>query len=198
MDTKKWSRGMSLIECLVVIAVLGILMLCVSPALGKMQRRCALAVAAERLRLQMIRAQSDAATLSKNCGVYYFQRGGQWMFAIYADENGNGVLRSEIASGVDRRIEGPAPLLDTTAPIEVGIGDGFTDPDTLSAIAPGTSPIAFNSSFICSFSQIGSGTPGSIFLHDGGSLGAAVRCSGSEGHLRKLFYTGKGQKWIEK
>jgi prepilin-type N-terminal cleavage/methylation domain-containing protein len=198
MEPKKWSKGMTLIECAVTMAIMGILLLCVTPALDKMHRRCALSAAAERLRQQMVRAQSTAAALSRNCGVYYFQRNGQWMYAIYTDENGNGVLRSEIASGVDRRIEGPAPLLNTTAPIEVGIGDGFTDPDTLGQFTAGTSPIEFGSSFVCSFSQMGNGTPGTIFLHDGGSLGAGVRCSGSDGNLRKLFYAGKGRKWIEK
>ncbi len=189
---------MTLVECAVVVAIMGILLMCVAPALDNVLRRCALSTAAERVRKQMMRAQSTASALSRNCGVYYFQRNGQWMYAIYTDENGNGVLRSEITSGVDRRIEGPALLLDATFPIEVGIGDGFTDPDTLAAFGPGASPIEFNSSFICSFSQLGSGTPGSIFLTDGGNLGAMIRSSGSDGNLRKLFYSGKGQKWIER
>lgn len=198
MESKKWSRGMSLIECTVTVAVLGILMLTVAPELDGMHRRCLLATSAERIRQQMMRAQSTAAALSKNCGVYYFQRDGRWMFAIYSDENGNGVLRSEIVSGVDRRIEGPSPLIDAAAPIVVGIGEGFTDPDTLAPFAAGASAIEFNSSFICSFSSTGNGTPGSIYITDRGKLGAAIRCSGSEGNLRKLFYTEKGQKWIEK
>ena len=198
MEPKKGSRGMSLVECTVTVAIMGILLLCVAPGLDNMNRRCALATAAERIRQQMVRAQSTAAALSRNCGVYYFQSNGQWMYAIYEDENGNGVLRAEIASGVDRRIEGPAPLIDAMAPIVVGIGQGFTDPDTLDPFATGASPVEFNSSSICSFSQIGNGTPGSIFLTDGGNLGVAIRCSGSEGNLRKLYYAGKGQKWIEK
>jgi hypothetical protein len=180
------------------MAIMAILLLCTAPALDNMQRRYALVTAADRLRWQMVRAQRTAAALSKNCGVYYYQSGGEWMYAIYTDENGNGVLRSEIASGVDQRIEGPAPLLNTTAPIQVGIGNGFTDPDTLAPFSPGASPIEFNSSFICSFSQGGAGTPGSIFLTDGGELGAMVRSSGSDGNLRRLYYAGKGQKWVER
>jgi type II secretory pathway pseudopilin PulG len=189
---------MTLLECAVSMAIMSTMLLCTAPALDNMHRRYALATAAERLRRQMMRAQSTAAALSKNCGVYYYQSNGDWMYAIYTDENGNGVLRSEIASGVDRRIEGPALLLDATAPIHVGIGNGFTDPDTLAAFAPGASPIEFNSSFICSFSQLGSGTPGSIFLTDGGNLGAMVRSSGADGNLRKLYYAGKGRKWVER
>jgi prepilin-type N-terminal cleavage/methylation domain-containing protein len=198
MEGKRSSKGMTLLECAVSMAIMATLLLSAAPALDNMHRRYALATAADRVRRQMVRAQSTAAALSKNCGVYYFQTNGEWMYAIYTDENGNGVLRSEIASGVDRRIEGPFPLLNTTAPIEVGIGNGFTDPDTLAPFTAGTSPIEFNSSFICSFSQTGSGTPGTIFLTDGGSLGAAVRSSGSDGNLRKLYYAGKGQKWVER
>ena len=197
-SNKKWSRGMTLIECAVTTAIMGILLLCVTPAFDAMHRRCALAAAAERLKQQMMHAQSTAAALSRNCGVYYFRRNGEWMYAIYTDENGNGVLRSDISNGTDRRIEGPTLLLDATAPIEIGIGDGLSDPDTLEPIAEGTSPIEFNSSFICSFSQLGSGTPGSIFLTDRGALAAIVRSSGSDGNLRKLFYSGKGKKWIER
>lgn len=198
MEPKRTSQGMTLLECAVTMAIMATLLLCAMPALDNMHRRYALATAADRVRQQMARAQSTAAALSRNCGVYYFQTNGIWMYGIYTDENGNGVLRSEIASGVDRRIEGPFPLLNTTEPIEVGIGDGFTDPDTLAPFTSGTSAIEFNSSFICSFSQLGSGTPGSIFLTDGGALGAAVRSSGADGNLRKLFYAGKGQKWVER
>lgn len=198
MQSKKWSRGMTLIECAVTTAILGILLLCVMPAFDAMHRRQALAAASERVKQQMMRAQNTAAALSRNCGVYYFRRNGEWMYAIYTDENGNGVLRKDIESGTDRRIEGPTLLLDATAPVEIGIGDSLTDPDTLEPIPEGTSPIEFNSSFICSFSQLGTGTPGSIFLTDGGQLAAIVRSSGSDGNLRKLFYSGKGQKWVER
>jgi prepilin-type N-terminal cleavage/methylation domain-containing protein len=198
MEPKKSSKGMTLLECAVSMAIMASMLLCTAPALDNMHRRYALATAADRLRRQMVRAQSTAAALSKNCGVYYYQSNGEWLYAIYTDENGNGVLRSEIASGVDRRIEGPALLLDAAAPIHVGIGNGFTDPDTLAPFSPSASPIEFNSSFICSFSQIGSGTPGSIFLTDGGNLGALVRSSGSDGNLRKLYYAGKGRKWVER
>lgn len=198
MQSKKWSRGMTLIECAVTTAIMGILLLCVTPAFDAMHRRCALATAAERVKRQMMRAQGTAAALSRNCGVYYFRRNGEWMYAIYTDENGNGVLRSEISNGTDRRVEGPALLLDATAPIAIGVGIGLSDPDTLQPIAEGASPIEFNNSFICSFSQLGSGTPGSIFLTDGGALAAVVRSSGSDGSLRKLFYASKGKKWIER
>ncbi len=198
MDANRWSRGMTLVECAVTMALMGILLLYAVPALDNMLHRVALATAAEHVRRQMMRAQSTAVALSRNCGVYYFQRNGQWMYAIYTDENGNGVLKTEINSGVDRRIEGPAPLLDAMAPIVAGIGDGFTDPDTLGPFDPGTSPIEFNSSFICSFSALGNATPGSVFLNDGGNLGVVIRSSGAGGDLHKLFYAGKGQKWIEK
>jgi prepilin-type N-terminal cleavage/methylation domain-containing protein len=198
MKQSSCSRGMTFVECTVTMAIMGILLLCVVPALDGMLRRCALATAAEHVREPMMRAQGTAAALSRNCGVYYFLQNGEWMYAIYSDENGNGVLRSEIANGTDRRIEGPAPLLNVSAPIEIGIGDGITDPDTLEPFAEGSSPVEFNNSFICSFSQFGSGTPGSIFLTDGGALAAVVRSSGADGNLRKLYYTGKGKKWIER
>lgn len=198
MEPKRTSKGMTLLECAVSMAIMAILLLSAAPALDNMNRRYALSTAADRLRRQMVRAQSTAAALSRNCGVYYYQSNGEWLYAIYTDENGNGVLRADIASGADRRIEGPAPLLNATEPIEVGIGEGFTDPDTLAPFKAGSSPIEFNSSFICSFSQNGNGTPGTIYLTDGGNLGAAVRSSGSEGNLRKLYYAGKGQKWIER
>ena len=198
MKSKRWSKGMTLIECLVVTGFMGVLLLYVTPALDAMHRRCALSLATERARRQMMRAQSTAAALSRNCGVYYFRRNDVWMYAIYSDENGNGVLKADITNGTDRRIEGPAPVLDITAPIDIGFGDGVTDPDTLAPFKEGDSPIEFNSSFICSFSQIGTATPGSIFFTDHRDLAAMVRSSGSEGNLRKLYYNGKGKKWIER
>jgi hypothetical protein len=185
-------------ECLAAIAIMGILLLCVTPALGSLHHRWALTMATSRVRRQMSRAQNFAEALSRNCGVLYFQRNGQWMYAIYSDENGNGVLNADIKNGTDRRIEGPAPVLDFAAPIEIGFGDGETDPDTLAPFNPNDSPIEFNHSFLCSFSQAGSGTPGSVFLTDRGDFASMVRSSGADGNVRALFYNGKGKKWIER
>jgi prepilin-type N-terminal cleavage/methylation domain-containing protein len=195
---QRGSRGNTLIECLVTLAVLGVLVMIVVPDLDTVSRRRALYLAAEEVRQHLESAKQRAEMVGANCGAVFARRGEGWVVSLYADGDGDGVQNADIADGTDRRIAGPFPLLSRPNRIAVGIGDGFTDPDTLQPIAPGTSPVAFNRSFICSFSPNGNGTPGSVYLTDGNTVGAAVRCSGSGGNIRKLYYQSPGKAWIER
>jgi type II secretory pathway pseudopilin PulG len=186
---------MSYLECLIVLAIFAILLPIVLPNIDNMRRRYALFIAAEEVRRQLVDVQERAQLMSRNFGVYYYRRGGVWMYAVYADGNHNGVLHKDIDDGTDKLVAGPFRVLDRSGPVGVGIAEGVTDPDTLRAIDPGTPPIAFNRSFVCSFSPRGSGTPGSVYLTDG-RLSALVRCSGSEGNLHKLYFAGAGKPWV--
>ena len=199
MRTQKKCRGLSLMECLVTVAIVAMMAMVALPNGDQMIRRRDLFREAERVRQGLAYTQLRAYMLSENCGVYYFRKGSEWMYAVYRDGNGDGVLKKDILSGKDPLLEGPYPLLDHPTLIGIGFARGVTDPDSMQPIPEGTSPIAFNQSFICSFSPRGDGTPGTVYLTDGLQLAAAIRCSGSDGKLRKLYYFGgKGQPWTER
>jgi hypothetical protein len=56
-------------------------------------------------------------------------------------------------------------------------------------------PIRFNSSDICSFSQVGESTPGSIYLWDGRDRMAVVRVFGRTAKVRTLYYRRGEKEW---
>jgi hypothetical protein len=184
-------RGTTLAELLTELAVLGLIVTGAAVALDTMMRKIALRSAAHRLRSLLETTQSEAATLSANRAVKFFPGTQEWEYAIYEDRNGNGVLNSEIASGVDRIVQGRRPLLDTHW-VRVGLLAGEADPD---GGPPLTSAVNFNSSTLCSFSMTGTGTPGTVYLTDG-SGAVAVRSSG-DSNLKILIYEPRSGKWRE-
>src|SRR5436190_9036347 len=155
MRSNQRSRGMSLAECLVTVAIIAIMTMLALPNAAEMMRRRDLYREAERVRESMAYTQMRAYSLSANCGVYYFQRGSEWMYAVYLDGDGDGVLRKDILSGTDKLIEGPYALLDHPTLIGVGFAPGMTDPDSMQPLSAAASPVAFNQSAICSFSPRG-------------------------------------------
>lgn len=184
--------GATLAELTVSTAIMALILTCSVAALGSMYRRAALRGAAARVRGLLQRAQLDANLLSTNRAVKFIQRPEGWSYAVYEDGNGNGVSNSEIATGVDHIVVSERSLTDENG-VHVGLIDGETDPD---GGPPLTSPVNFNRSTLCSFSQSGSGTPGTVYLTDG-SGAIAVRSSGEDGRLRILVYTPGSGKWVE-
>lgn len=56
-------------------------------------------------------------------------------------------------------------------------------------------PIRFNSSDLASFGPLGTATPGSVYLTDGGSHLAVVRVLGTTGRVRLLQYDFVSEIW---
>ena len=56
-------------------------------------------------------------------------------------------------------------------------------------------PIRFNRSDIASFDQLGTSTPGSLYLTDGRALLSVVRLFGRTGKVKILRYDSKTEKW---
>lgn len=189
-------KGMTLPEAVVSVAILGLLVAVVLPALDRMVRRAALRGAALTV-IDVLRiAQEDARLLDRERGVKFDLVNGEWRYAVYEDGNRDGVRNKDIASGADRLIDGPRPLFPQHTWARVGLAPAVPDPDTGKPMPFGASAVQFNSSTICSFSVNGDGTPGSIYLTNGrGDEAAMVRSSGNGGALRILYYGLDGVGW---
>ncbi len=190
-------RGMSLMELLIVMAIIGLLTHLMCDTLIAAARRASLRSAAINLEQVMKRVQFDAYGNSAIRGLRFFQTAGGWQYAIYEDADADGVLNADIAAGVDFLIEGPFPLTDRMAIATIGVpASPVEDPDTGDPFPDGTRPINFNQSSICSFAPDGDATPGSIYLINGNRGEAAmVRSSGKGGRIRTLFYGFQGKGW---
>ncbi len=119
-------------------------------------------------------------------------------FASYDDGNGNGIANADITKNIDRRYFGPAVVMPSfhTASISL-LPKTIRDPDG-DKLLPTDNALQFGVSTICSFSQLGGGTPGTVYISDGIDHLYAVRVYGATGKVRMLRYDDGKQKWEER
>ena len=188
-------RGVSLLEVVVVLAIAGLFLTISSFAMQSVRRRTGLRAAAGGVRHLLMKANSSSVSRGSHCGVRFFNVGDQWFYTVYEDGNGNGIYSEEIKRGIDKLIEGPKPLFEPGS-AQVGFPpSGIVDPDTNRPFPAGARPVQFGQSNLCSFSYYGACTPGTIYLTDGVSAAAMVRCSGAGGRIRIRFYGLSGKTW---
>jgi len=190
----KNTRGYSLIELLTVVAILGVMVLCAIPAFGNYRRRMSIIAASEELRSILRTTRSRAISSGRNAGVKFIS-GREWTYAIYEDGDGDGIRNDDITRGTDRRTFGPAVVMPSFHLATIGLlKTTVKDPDG-DPLKPDASPVQFGRSTICSFSPLGGGTPGTLYLIDGGGQLWAARVHGSGGRVRLLRYHDGLKKW---
>jgi type II secretory pathway pseudopilin PulG len=181
---------------MVVLAVLALMATMTTSAMSTVLRRSDLRAATGHVRDILELTNAEGQTKGAYRGVRFSMIGNEWFYTIYEDGNGNGVLTEDINRGIDRPVQGPRRLLEPGVLARVGFPpSGIVDPDTGDPIPPDARAIRFGQSNICSFSDYGTCTAGTIYLTDGGSAGAMVRCSGAGGRIRVQFYGLTSHTW---
>lgn len=192
------SRGFSLIELLVVVAIIGMTVSVAAPAWMNMRRRNAVRAASSEIRSIFHLVRSRAVAKSRYAGVKFTRNGAEWQYAIYDDGDGDGVRNDDITSGVDRRVAPARFLWQQPAMVSVSLPSFVkNDPDG-SALKPGAPAVQFGLSTICSFSPVGESTSGSIYLCDRGGSAWAVRVFGPTARVRLLRYDAARNRWVER
>ncbi len=190
----KRPRGYSLIELLTAIAILGLIVLSAMPAFGNYRRRMSIIAASEQFRSILRATRARAIASGRNAGVKFIS-GPEWTYAIYDDGDGDGVRNDDITRGTDRRTFGPAIVMPSFHIATIGLlKTTVKDPDG-DPLKPNASPVQFGRSTICSFSPLGHGTPGTMYLIDGGGQLWAARVHGAGGRVRILRYDDGLKKW---
>jgi prepilin-type N-terminal cleavage/methylation domain-containing protein len=189
----KRTRGYSILELLIVLAVIGLMAAVTLPNFQKMQRRIALRSAAGELRSIFHLVRMRAISRGTNTGLKFVLLGGQWHFATYEDGDRDGVRNDDIGKGIDKLIAPPRIVFSQSRFVTIGLIDvPVKDADG----DPVKSPVAFNNSSICAFSAVGESTPGTIYITDDDGDLWCVRVHGASGKIRTLRYDRETKKWI--
>lgn len=185
MKSRSSARGVSLVELLTVVAIVGLMVAISIPSLHDLSRRRELQAATAELRTILRKVRSRAVARGSNSGVKFREIGGVWHYGFVDDGDGDGVMNDDIVSGVDRIVTPFRQVFGTTGKVRIGLPDvPVRDGESGDIVTPDSSPVRFNRSTICSFSSTGSATPGSIYLTDGARGAAAVVVYGATGKVR--------------
>lgn len=190
--------GASLLELLFILAGICLVLLVTLPAFGNLRRRSAVRTAAISLRSVFRDTRARAIARAHSFGVKFTRNAaGEWLYTIYEDSNGNGVLNAEINRGVDPRVAGPFELQQGSDLASIGLPpQTILDPDG-DEIPAGHSPVIFNNSTLCSFSPIGAATAGSIYITDNAGDLWVVRVHGAGSRVRLMRYDAATKRWHE-
>ena len=188
-------HGHSLLELLVALVILGIMVCAAVPAFATYRRRNSIMVAARELEATLRLVRSRAIARSAYAGIKFTGSGSSWSFAVYDDGDRDGVRNDDIRKGTDPLAVAAAPLMPQLQCARIGLlRYTIKDPDG-DPLPPTKSPVEFGSSAICSFSPIGAGTPGTVYVTDDIGDLYAIRVLGASGRVRVLRYLADKKKW---
>jgi hypothetical protein len=156
------------------------------PALGAALSRARVDAAARELAGAMARARGEAIAARRSTGFRVARPDGRYVFAFYADGDGDGIRSDDIVSGRDPLLAAPRDLPSRYGGIDFGLLEVAIPepPPGTGTLAPGSDPVRFGRSDIVSFSPRGTSSSGTLFVSDGRSTVVAVVLYGGTGRIR--------------
>jgi len=140
------------------------------------------------------RARMEAVLRSVEVALRFSSSGAGFSYAVYADGNGNGVLSTDIQSGVDRMIAAPERLRDNFAGVDFGAIPGLPPVDA-GGTAPGSNPVRLGSGSSASFSPDGTSSSGSLYILGARNTQFVVRLYGETAKVRVLRFDNGTHQW---
>jgi len=188
-------RGYSLVEIIVVLAILVITIAAAAPAIHAYSVDAQIKGAAREFEARFRRAYSIAVKRNAYTAIRFEPGPDGTSYSLYSDGNHNGVSSAEIDLGIDQRLEGPYRLTSGAPDVRVAINPGTPAIPPDSGLLGVGDPIRFGRSDILSFSPLGTATPGTFYLA-GVGVQAAVRVS--PGSARVRLFLCRGGRWSER
>ena len=193
------ARGFSLLDLLVTLVVIAIAAALGVPELFRSSERLRLALGAGEIASSLRMARLYALRHSANVAIKFATAAdGVVTYALFRDDDGDGVRTADIEGGVDPQVEPWRPLDNLGRGVGFGFPPGALPPDPTTGRPIGGSrddPIRFNSSNLASFSAAGTSTPGSLYLTDGRRGLIVVRVTNRSGRVRTLRWEAELAAW---
>jgi prepilin-type N-terminal cleavage/methylation domain-containing protein len=197
--SKARARGYTLVELLVVVAVLGLVLVLGLPPLLDTTARVRVDLGAAEVVGALRGARSWAIRRNQQVAVKFSTGAdGRVAFTLYRDGDGDGVLNRDIDSGVDPQVAPAQTLAHLGRRVRFGFPPGKPprDPgDPRRRLDRLEDPIRFNRSDLASFGSLGGSTPGSLYLTDGRRQLVVVRVLGRTAKVRVLRYDRESESW---
>lgn len=188
---RRAEAGLTLIELLGVLWLLLILLAIGAPALLSGLDDFRTRAAARYLSGQCSRARSEAVMTNARTALRFAAAGDDHAIGRFRDGNGNGVLSTDIARGVDRRLAADVAL----GAMFPGVRFGFLPGVPLIDGGLGADPIRLGSGTILTFAPNGSSGGGSLYIRGSRQAQYAVRVFGVTGRTRVFRYHGANVGW---
>jgi len=157
-----------------------------SPALFAALSRGRVTTAARELGQEMARLRSEAIAARRDVAIRLNWSGGRYVYAFYADGDGDGVRSDDIAAGRDPLIGAARDLPSRYEGIDFSLPDTSIPeiPPGTGVLTPGSDPVRFGRSDIITFTPRGTSSSGTLYLSDGSSTVAGVVLYGGTGRIR--------------
>jgi len=151
-------------------------------------------IAARYVAARFQRARTEAVMRSAIVALQFTQTTSGYAFAEYVDGNRNGVLASDMRSGVDWQHGAIERLPDQFTGVDFGVIPGLPPIDSGGA-PPGTDPIRLGAANRASFSAAGTATPGTVYIRGRSDAQYAVRIFGETGKTHIVKFDRRSQRW---
>ncbi len=196
---RRAERGYQLIELLIALAISSLVLAFGVPPLLALAAELRVELAAAEVASTFHVARAWAIRHDANVGLKFeSDAAGTVTWALYRDGDGDGVLSADILSGDDPQVLPRTRLAHLGRQIRFGFPPGRAprDPGNPRRRLTGLDdPIRFNRSDIAAFSALGTATPGTVYVTDGGRHLSAARVAGRTGRIDCLAYDVASERW---
>jgi len=187
--------GYSMVELAVVV---GLTVTTTAAALPRMLAGlddARVAGAARYISARFYDTRIEAVTRSTEVAFRFTATDTGYVYAVYADGNGNGVLARDIQNNVDRQLHAPERLSSQFSGVEFGTLPGLPAIEP-GGPAPGDDPVRFGASNMVSFSALGTSSSGTLYVRSRGNSQYAIRVVGATARVRIFRFDRRSRRWL--
>ena len=192
-------KGLSLVELTVAVGIvttiLGLAVPVVLTSRATIQTRAAARVLATRV----MAARSQAMRLGASVGLRFEEEGepgaGVYRLTTYVDGDGDGVLSSDMATGVDPMLNLPEPALAGFPQVRFGLLPSVPAVGAPAVGADERSAVRLGRSGILSVSPFGTSSSGTLYLRGNRGPQYAVRVFGATARVSVLRFNFQRRQW---